>query len=119
MNKKDLSEADICDLFITPAVQRAGWDPATQVRREHYCTDGQVLGSSRLATRGKHSYVVYRLSHGPGLPIAILEAKNNRYAIGGGVNDLMRGCDQVEAALEALRSEAVGEADSLVGGGCR
>jgi type I restriction enzyme R subunit len=51
VNKKDLSEADICDLFITPAVQRAGWDAATQIRREHYFTDGQVLVRGRLATR--------------------------------------------------------------------
>lgn len=50
VNKKDLSEADICDLFITPAVQRAGWDAATQIRREHYFTDGQVLVRGRLAT---------------------------------------------------------------------
>jgi type I site-specific restriction endonuclease len=26
MNKKDLSERDICSKFISPAVKRAGWD---------------------------------------------------------------------------------------------
>jgi hypothetical protein len=26
MNKKDLSERDICSKFIGPAVKRAGWD---------------------------------------------------------------------------------------------
>jgi type I site-specific restriction endonuclease len=25
---------DICDLFITPAIQEAGWDSMTQIRRE-------------------------------------------------------------------------------------
>ena len=25
-DKKDLSEIDICDLFITPAIKEAGWD---------------------------------------------------------------------------------------------
>jgi type I restriction enzyme R subunit len=28
--KKKLSESDICDLYITPAVKDAGWDPFTQ-----------------------------------------------------------------------------------------
>ncbi len=32
--KKRLSETDICDLFITPAIKEAGWDPLTQIRRE-------------------------------------------------------------------------------------
>lgn len=34
MSKKSLSERDICTQFITPAVQRAGWDFSTQVREE-------------------------------------------------------------------------------------
>ncbi len=34
INKRDLSEIDICDLFITPNIQKAGWDPVTQIRRE-------------------------------------------------------------------------------------
>jgi type I restriction enzyme R subunit len=32
--KKELSETDICDLFITPAIKDAGWDQLTQIRRE-------------------------------------------------------------------------------------
>jgi len=35
MTDKPLSEADICDQFITPAIVRAGWDSATQIRREY------------------------------------------------------------------------------------
>jgi type I site-specific restriction endonuclease len=27
MDKSTLSESDICDLFISPAIQRVGWDP--------------------------------------------------------------------------------------------
>ena len=34
MNKKDLSERDICTKFITPALVRAGWDLHGQVREE-------------------------------------------------------------------------------------
>jgi type I restriction enzyme R subunit len=34
MNKKGVSETDICAKYITPAVIQAGWDEATQIRRE-------------------------------------------------------------------------------------
>ena len=34
INKKELSETDICDLFITPSIKEAGWDPIRQIRRE-------------------------------------------------------------------------------------
>ena len=33
INKNELSEADISDLFITPAIKDAGWDPLRQIRR--------------------------------------------------------------------------------------
>ena len=29
--KRSLSESDICDLFISPAIRRAGWNPITQI----------------------------------------------------------------------------------------
>ena len=32
--KRALSEMDICDLFITPAIKDADWDPTKQIRRE-------------------------------------------------------------------------------------
>ncbi|MCH5373278.1 MAG: hypothetical protein JJ992_04835 [Planctomycetes bacterium] len=38
MNKRDLSERDICTKFFAPAVQQAGWDSITQVREDVYFT---------------------------------------------------------------------------------
>ncbi len=40
MNKKDLSERDICSKFIGPAVKRAGWDGMMQIREEVAFTKG-------------------------------------------------------------------------------
>jgi type I restriction enzyme R subunit len=34
MNKKDLSERDICSKFIGPAIKRVGWDGILQIREE-------------------------------------------------------------------------------------
>ena len=36
MNKKDLTERDICRMFLTPAVKDAGWDVMSQIREEVY-----------------------------------------------------------------------------------
>ena len=49
MNKKSLSERDICIKFITPALENAGWDKMEQIsqrggylyRRQGDCT-GEV-----------------------------------------------------------------------------
>ena len=38
MDKKQLSERDICTKYITPAIKEAGWDINTQVLEEFYFT---------------------------------------------------------------------------------
>ena len=34
VDKKQLSERDICTKYIIPALEQAGWDIATQIREE-------------------------------------------------------------------------------------
>jgi len=53
MNKKDLSEADIKEKFITPAVTKAGWDEQTQLGREIFFTDGRIYVKGKITARGK------------------------------------------------------------------
>lgn len=48
MNKKALSESDICDKFIRPAMERAGWDGMVQLYREF------PLRAGRVVVRGRH-----------------------------------------------------------------
>ena len=43
MNKKELLERDICTKFITPAVEKAGWNIKKQVREEVSFTDGRII----------------------------------------------------------------------------
>jgi len=38
MNKRDLSETEICDRFITPALRQAGW-LLERMRREYSFTE--------------------------------------------------------------------------------
>lgn len=51
MNKKELSERDICSKFITPALEQAGWDIATQIREEFPLTKGRIIVRGKLHTR--------------------------------------------------------------------
>jgi type I restriction enzyme R subunit len=53
MNKKLLSERDICTKFIIPAVKKAGWDEMSQIREEVSFTKGRIIVRGKLVTRGK------------------------------------------------------------------
>ncbi len=53
MNKKDLSERDICSKFIGPAVKRAGWDGMLQIREEVAFTKGRIIVRCKLVSRVK------------------------------------------------------------------
>ena len=53
MNKKALSERDICTKFITPSLVAAGWNIDTQVREEVGFTDGRIYVRGKIHTRGK------------------------------------------------------------------
>ena len=71
MNKKQLSERDICTKFITPALKQAGWDITTQVREEFSLTKGRIIVRGKLHTRAKHKRADYVLFYKPNIPIAI------------------------------------------------
>jgi type I site-specific restriction endonuclease len=82
MNKKDLSERDICSKFIGPAVKRAGWDGMMQIREEVNFTKGRIIVRGKLVTRGKAKRADYILYYKPNIPIAIIEAKDNNHSVG-------------------------------------
>ena len=85
MNKKTLSERDICTQYITPAVQQAGWDLRRQVREEVTFTDGRIIVQGRMHTRGRQKRADYILYYKPNLPLAIIEAKDNKKSVGAGM----------------------------------
>lgn len=86
MNKKNLTEADIRTKFITPALvsEKAGrWDVMTQVREEVYFTNGRVI------VRGEAKKADYVLYYKPGIALAVIEAKDNTYSIGAGMQQAL------------------------------
>src|SRR5436305_10164004 len=85
MNKKVLSERDICTKFITPAVQQAGWDVFAQLREQVYFTKGRVIVRGKLVARGKAKFADYVLYYKPNIPLALIEAKDNNHSVGDGM----------------------------------
>lgn len=90
MNKKQLSERDICTKFITPAIQKAGWDIQTQIREEETFTDGRIIVRGGLHTRGKKLRADYILYHNKDQRIAVVEAKDNNHSIGAGMQQALK-----------------------------
>ncbi|HHJ14776.1 MAG TPA: DEAD/DEAH box helicase [Gammaproteobacteria bacterium] len=94
MDKKDkkvLSETDICDLFITPAIKQAGWDAMQQIRREVTLTPGPVIVRGNMCSRNKKKkkFADYVLSWEPGIPVAVVEAKDNKHTISQGLQQAL------------------------------
>lgn len=89
MNKKDLSERDICTKYINPAIEKAGWNMRTQVREEVSFTDGRIIVQGKMYTRGKSKRADYILYYKSNIPIAIIEAKDNNKAVGHGMQQAL------------------------------
>lgn len=83
-NKKSLSEEDIKNRYITPALDKAGWDK-THYRMEYYFTAGRVLIQGKQHARKEGKKADYLLFASPNHPIAIVEAKDNNKPVGGGL----------------------------------
>ncbi len=91
MNKKELSESDICDLYITPAIRDAGWEPFRQIRREVTLTPGPVIVRGELSARNrkKKKFADYILSWEPGTMVAVVEAKDNNHSVSHGIQQAL------------------------------
>ncbi len=90
-DKKKFSETDICDLFITPAIKNAGWDPVSQIRREVTLSPGPIVVRGNMSSRNKKKkkFADYVLSWEPGVPVAVVEAKDNNHAVSQGMQQAL------------------------------
>ncbi|WP_445370835.1 EcoAI/FtnUII family type I restriction enzme subunit R [Methylomonas sp. HW2-6] len=90
-DKKALSETDICDLFITPAICDAGWDAIKQIRREVTLTPGPIVVRGNISSRNKKKkkFADYVLYWEPGVPVAVVEAKDNNHTVSHGLQQAL------------------------------
>lgn len=90
IDKRDLSERDICTKYITPAIVGAGWDIQTQIREEVTFTKGRVNVRGKMVVRGESKRADYILYYKPNMPIAVIEAKDNNHTVGQGMQQALR-----------------------------
>ena len=88
-DKKSLSEQDIRTKFITPAILAAGWDIDTQLREEYKLTAGRIQVRGKLHSRAPAKFADYVLFHKPNIPIAIVEAKDNKHTVADGMQQAL------------------------------
>ena len=89
MDKKKLSERDICSKFITPAITKVGWDLLSQIREEVSFTKGRIIVRGKLHTRGEQKRADYILYYKSNIPLAVIEAKDNSHSVGAGMQQAL------------------------------
>lgn len=89
MYKKSFSERDICTKFITPAIEKSGWNKQTQFLEEVTFTDGKIHVRGTLTARGNKKRADYILYYKPNIPIAIIEAKDNKHSVRAGIQQAL------------------------------
>ena len=111
MNKKTLSEHDICTKFITPHLIAAGWNIYNQVREVASFTDSRIYVRGKLHTRGAWKRADYILYYKPTIPIAVIGEKDNKHSVSAGIQQALgakikRARSHATHLLQAVLKEA-------------
>lgn len=95
MDKKALSESDICDKYIRPAMQAAGWHGLDQIYREFPLRAGRVVVRGSQARRDASTVLRadYALFYKPNIPLAVVEAKDATHTVGAGMQQAIQYAD--------------------------
>lgn len=94
VDKKALSERDICTKFITPAIKDvAGWD-LMQFSEE--LTLGKIFVKGKRVARGSKDRADYVLFQTRNQPLAIIEAKDNNHDLGAGMQQGLRYAEMLD-----------------------
>lgn len=94
MDKKQLSETEIRSQYITPAIKSSGWTDV-QIRQEYPITKGRIIARGGTYKRDKAKYADYLLFYKPHLPLAIVEAKNNKHSVSDGMQQALDYADRL------------------------
>lgn len=96
VDKKNLSEQDICSKYVLPAIVNAGWDLHKQIREQLTFTAGRVIVKGRFATRGEKKRADFILYYKNNLPIALIEAKDNNHSVGSGMQQALNYAEMLD-----------------------
>ncbi len=87
LDKNKLSESDIGDKFIRPAMVRAGWNGMDQIYAQFPLRAGRVVVHGKRAQRDKSTvlFADYALFLKANIPMAVVEAKKSRLSMSAGL----------------------------------
>ena len=87
--KKELSERDIITKFIIPAIEKSKWNKQTQLREEVSFTNGRIFVKGKKTKRGEKKRADIILYYKPNIPVAVVEAKDNKHSVGDGMQQAL------------------------------
>ena len=87
--KSGLSERDIITKYILPAIEASGWDKQTQIREEVSFTAGRIFVKGKKAKRGQKKRADIIIYYKPNIPVAVVEAKDNKHSVGAGMQQAL------------------------------
>ena len=92
MNQKNLSESDICDKLVRPAMQAVGWHSLEQIYAQYPLRAGRVVVRGKTARRDASTVLRadYALFFRANIPLATVEVKDNQHAVGAGMAQAIR-----------------------------
>ena len=88
-SKSSFSERDIISKYILPAIEDSGWDRQTQIREEVSFTAGRIFVKGKLTKRGEKKRADIILYYKPNIPVAVVEAKDNKHTVGAGMQQAL------------------------------
>ena len=88
MDKKSLTEQEIRTRFITPAISKAAWS-SSQIREEYAITKERIIARGGTYKREKAKFADYVLFYKPHIPLAIIEAKDNKHSVSDGMQQAL------------------------------
>lgn len=83
-----MNESDTRLKLIDPAIMES-WDRNTQVFTEYFFTSGEIVVRGSMVTRKDKKKADYLLMYAPGIPIAIVEAKDTEHTVDAGLQQGM------------------------------
>ncbi|SJZ35769.1 EcoAI/FtnUII family type I restriction enzme subunit R [Treponema porcinum] len=87
--KCSLSERDIITKYILPAIEASGWDKRNQIREEVSFTAGRIFVKGKLTKRGEKKRADIIIYYKSNIPVAVVEAKDNKHAVGAGMQQAL------------------------------
>lgn len=87
--KSGLSERDIITKYILPAIEASGWDKQIQIREEVSFTAGRIFVKGKKAKRGQKKRADIIIYYKPNIPVAVVEAKDNKHPMGAGMQQAL------------------------------